>query len=355
MRSKSLASALSLVLVGIVCAPVSAAAARSGGARKAPQGPWPTKAMIDVGIDRAVRELAKRFAMDETQAKVLSDDFKKRLPEFLKQHRPVLQKIVNEGLETVITGEKPTPAKVAEWAKAARPVVLALDKELVGTYKEVREVLRPEQVKKWDADYQKYRLGKALALTEIGKLSRGEFNPSTWRHPMPKPKPDRKLMPPPSDRSKKAEAVADASGKSSGSTKGNRFKARGGSQSGPPKIGQSDAVKGGVVVSSRAPRKLSAWESYVKQFIRKHDLDEGRTNSAMAILKDLQEQAATYEAKHKKELERLQKAVTASDSAVRPRVQAQLDELRRPIDELFGELRSRLDGLLTKTERSGRK
>lgn len=338
--------------------PGIAAQTATDGEQEAPKGPWFTKAMIDAGIQRVVRDIVRDHRMDEKQAQALSEQLSRRLPEFLKRQRPVLQRLVNEYLETVIIGDPPTPEKVAEWAQAVRPVAVAADKELAATYTELRPLLRPDQLKRWDGDYQKYRVAKAVALTEIGKLARGGFDPKTWHNPMPKPKPDLSLRPPPSVAVAEpvvAGEVVDTNGAAT-SGKRNQFKTRG-NDGGPgaARFGQSRPPNDDVIVIGGAPRKLTAWESYVKQFIKKHDLDPGRENTALAILKDLREQAGTYEMRHQKELSQLTKAVADADPEVRPRLQAQLDELRKPIDDLFEELRSRLDGVLTESERGKEK
>lgn len=337
----------------LVCAQGLAQAASRKGASRAIQGPWPTKPMIEAAVHRVVVEWAKHFKLDQDQAKVLEEQMAGRWPEFFKRNRPALQKVVNECLETVIIGEPPTPARVAKWAKALQPVIAEADKELGDTYKNVRKVLGPEQIKTWDTGYKNYRLGKTFALTELGKLARGQFNPKHWQNPLPKPKPDPLLKPPPSVVRQQSQVAAEVGKRGRSGRKGNRFRKnrRQTQTAGPARFGQSSSATGSTIVGGRTPRKLSAWESYVKQFIKKHDLDSDRANSAMAILKDIREQARSYEATHSKELKRLGQAVSAADSVVRPRLQAQLNELRAPVDDLFGELRARLENLLTESER----
>ncbi len=325
---------------------------RPASTRPTTRGPWPTGRMIDVALRRAIRDAARRNNMDPKQTAVLERQVMTRWPRFLKKHRPVLQQLVNEYLEVIIIGKPPSPEQAARWAKAFRPILAVADEQIEGTHRAVRAVLRPEQVERWDRDHQGYRQGKSQLATQIDKLARGQFDPRQWRTPFPKPGPEDRMpvrpsTPSPGGQSDNGAARADGSARSTDRAASGRRGA-----TGPPRYGSKDlSGRTGVIGSGGVARPLDAWESYVKQYIKRHGLDAGQTNAAMAILKELKDRGKSYRLKYRAELKRLERAVAAADPAARPRFQAQLDQVRRPIDELFGELRSRLDGLLTESQR----
>ena len=338
------------VAVVLLAGPVCAAETPSPrhGATSAPSGPWLPKSIVDAGLKRMVHDLAGRHKMDAKQTAVFEKQALTRWPAFLEKHRPVLQKIVNEYLEAVIIGDPPTAERVAEWAKALQPVMKAAVGEFEGTYKAVRKVLRPEQHKLWDQDQKGFRLAKTVAGFEVARLAQGKFDPRKWVAPWPKPPADARMPVPPvkTTSAEDSRERAASAGRSSRSARGGK--------SGPPRFGERRASESAGVISGRGSvRSPDAWESYVKQFIKRHGLGRGQANQAMAILKDLRGQAKAHEKKHAGEIKKLERSISAADPAAKPRFQAQLDELRGPVADLFDDLRDRLDALLTEAQREG--
>jgi len=303
-----------------------------------------------------IRDLTKHHKFDAKQSAVLEREVMSRWPAFLKEHRPALQKLINEYLEVAIVGKAPSAEKVAGWAKAFQPVVEAAAKEADGSYKAVRKVLRPNQIKTWDSEYKSFSANKKSAQTEVARLARGQFDPRTWRSPLPSVPVKERLpvlpsSPDASGQDRGEGGVSEGRARSGGSS--NRFKPRRGAK-GPPRYGEKAPARSGGPTEARRPsRSLDAWESHVKQFISRHRLSAGQANSAMAILEEVRSQAKTYESRHQKELKRLERAVSVAEPAARPKLKEQLYELRRPIDGLFDELHRRLDGLLSEEQRRG--
>jgi len=330
------------------------------GTTSAPSGPWLPKALVEAGLKRMVRDLAGRHKMDAKQTAVFEKQALTRWPAFLEKHRPVLQEIVNEYFEAVIIGEPPTAERVADWAKTLQPVINAAAKEFEGTYKAVRKVLRPEQQKLWDQDQNGFRAAKMAVGFEVGRLAQGKFDPRKWVAPWPKPPADARMdvpQPVAKQTQTRDERQADAgrSNRFARANKSGRSATGGRRASGPPRFGERRAPKGtGATGAGESLRPLDMWESYVKQFIKRHDLSKAQANQAMAVLKELRGQAKAYEKKHADEIKKLERSISAADPAAKPRFQGQLDELREPIAHLFEDLRTRLDTLLTEAQREGR-
>ncbi len=91
---------------------------------------------------------------------------------------------------------------------------------------------------------------------------------------------------------------------------------------------------------------LHPWEIYVREFITQHQLTAAQQAAAMAVLKDVRSRAAQTELSLR---EKTAQAEEMSDPAARA---ARLAELRKPTDQLFIELKNRLDGLLTASQRT---
>lgn len=106
----------------------------------------------------------------------------------------------------------------------------------------------------------------------------------------------------------------------------------------------------------------SEWEAYTRRFIADHNLDEGQTNAALAILKQCQERAGKYIQTKVDEFQQLAADVAENDriAPVSPERDRKLArhraELRAPIDEIFEkDLRPRLEKLLTPKQREAAK
>jgi len=97
------------------------------------------------------------------------------------------------------------------------------------------------------------------------------------------------------------------------------------------------------------PATLGPWEKYVRDFIPRHGLTPAQEAAALSILKELQTRAAHF---RKANAARIAEAERIADAKAR---QKRLDDLNKPLDRLFEELKERLGGLLTATQRDAAK
>lgn len=89
------------------------------------------------------------------------------------------------------------------------------------------------------------------------------------------------------------------------------------------------------------------WEKFVREFIQQHDLSASQQSAAMAILKDVLLRADRIE---RSNAGRFAEAHSIDDERTREK---RLAELQKPIDQLFDEMKRRLDGLLSASQRKG--
>lgn len=90
---------------------------------------------------------------------------------------------------------------------------------------------------------------------------------------------------------------------------------------------------------------LNPWEKYVRDFIKNHELSSSQETAALGILKDIQARAVPIGrtvAQRKTEIEQI------TDAAEKTK---RLKDVDKPLDDLFAEMKTRLDGLLTATQR----
>lgn len=90
---------------------------------------------------------------------------------------------------------------------------------------------------------------------------------------------------------------------------------------------------------------LHPWEEHLQKFIEFHGLTTAQANAGKAILKDVLRRAIQIQKTNASEAAAAERM---TDPAAK---KALLAELKKPVDELFGEFKSRLDSLLTRSQR----
>jgi len=305
-------------------------------------GFWPTPRMVEVLLLKGVDAISERYQFDESQYGAIRKDFLVRYPELLKRHRAALQPIVNEILEMGLAEEKPTPETVAEWAQKLDPVVADTRKALRATHDEIAPLLRPDQKRRWDVDFAQLMIGLGVVDAQLALWKRGQFDPNEWPP---------KLAGAPRGPSASSPTTAETPPTSPievivsgfGAASGRRLDTVGDRRNEPSNTK-------GPTGPSEIP--LDRWEGYVKEFIRTHDLDKAQANQAMAILRDVRQRAKQYQDKNKDEFKRIDRESAVSGPDRRAVLREQLKYLQAPLNDLFDELRSRLDGVLGSNQRS---
>ncbi len=103
------------------------------------------------------------------------------------------------------------------------------------------------------------------------------------------------------------------------------------------------------------------WESYVREFIRKHDLDNAQSEAAYSILRECKTRAEDYRKSREKDFkqvtERMAETQKSSSSMKVKKQKMQVwqqieKQLEKPIHDLFQELKDRLDRIPTDAQKA---
>lgn len=91
--------------------------------------------------------------------------------------------------------------------------------------------------------------------------------------------------------------------------------------------------------------ELDAWEQYVEQFIRDYNLDKGQRDAARSCLGELRLRAQTHRERYKMEIAQLEKRIVTNQGSEKEfqYVKALLDKLYGPVDDMFVELKHRIN------------
>jgi hypothetical protein len=304
-------------------------------------GFWPTPRMIELVVERIIDDVTRRYGLDERQQALYREQTATLIPSLLEKHRKKAAPLISAILSQWISGEVPDKEKVAEWSKTLLPIMQESLAKYDGVFRSMRPHLRPAQRTKWGRDHFYAKMGFALAEAKLRSYAQGQFEPKDWINPLGGQWRD--PLPGPYQRNEDIIAAAKKAGMET------RL---------PP------TLLGGIfealdtrsrVATTTEPADdyvpLNKWERHTKRFIRRYDLDEGQKTAALAILKELQQQAETYRASHSKDFTRLSRALRKAKGEAQTNLRIELTELERPLHHLFEELQTRLDSLLTESQR----
>lgn len=357
---------------------------------------------IDALIDNHVRFLARRYNLSEDQEAYTQAFVRQKADAFLQKHREELYDLVDRLFEVRAGGNMDTQ-ELAKWGTRALPLYEEAKALIVDGNNEWREILTDDQRKTHDEDVRE--MYDSFSTTEdqlhrivSGQMTLEEFRKGPGRQtPRPATTPPTKNAPqapvaretPPAVRETPAaarETPAEPSAKTSGGSvvpaapaapaapvdrPHVTLEANGRATSKPaarpaenagPRQAQRARDRGAARTqpTPAAPTSTefeSQWETYVREFIQRYQLDDAQTQKAQSILKDCQDLGQRQMQKRKPEIERLEKKLaTLPESKDKLKEMTEINQQRakllEPITEIFEkQLKPRLDKLPTRAQR----
>ncbi len=289
-------------------------------------GFWPTPKMMRALIERGAVAIAERYRLDDDQlvdvAKHLLDEY----PKLFDRHRAHLQPVINDILELRLAREEPTEEHITRMARNLQPFLQDARKSIRKTNQVVRPLLRPHQKRLWDADFVRMIAVLSVTDSQLAKWRRGEFSLDDW--------PLSAVYGMAEAGARESDLAADtAAGLLGGKGRATSDASRYGFDAGQPEV------------------PLDRWQTYVKEFIRRHELGEAQTHQAKAVLKDVQRRARAHEKQNEIEYRRIKRELREAKGNRRAELVSILLDLRKPLRDLFDELRGRLESLLRSDQR----
>jgi hypothetical protein len=272
-------------------------------------GSMPAAATVEKIMQEAVRNISRRYNLNEAQIAETDKLMKREVHKFLKEHEAVVWPAIRDLLAVQLGGSNPGAEEAARIGKAAQPLVGKAKEAIFRANEEWRTYLTAEQKTTHDYD-----------LAEMEKsFQQIEKNFSDWAAGKPT---DAGLFPPP--------AIDDRSPR------------------------RAPKPKGGLPEPEVETFRVSIFDTFVEEFIRENQLDQGQIDTARSILKEFKVKANDFKETKKEELTKIaaeQKA--ALDARDRERMKAADTALKKalePVQALFGEMEERLKALLTSTQ-----
>lgn len=301
-----------------------------------PEGLWPSQKLLHLMLGRWAEQVSEKYDMDDVQTAKLRVKVTERWSGFLKQNRSAIQPIVNEFIEMRMELQPPAKDRVQAWAKRTTPVFDKFRAQLSQGMAEFREVLTPFQRIKFEIDALKLGVGMKLAEGKLKQWKKGEFDENDFWEP------------------------------TSGERRRRRAERRRRRKEEAEKIAESDATAPGGPESADASTtipndrtdqiavELKAWDRYVEEFIRIYALDEGQRDAVLSVLSELKDRAIAHRDRRRDDIAKLEyriKTFNGADDELSD-LKQRLTELYGPIDDMFKELKRRVEQIPTEKQRA---
>jgi hypothetical protein len=282
--------------------------------------PWD----INGRIDMLTNAVAVRYQLSGEQRSDLRQRIWGDVITLTKRSFPSMLPTLGEMLETRAAGEPFTPEQVSRWMRNMRPLIDRNMEYIQSSLSAFRQTLEPHQREIFDRDVAAADRRAMVVMNQMTHWERGQWKPADWglqhdpihaKQAEPNPRP----QPAPRERRLRRELAGPV------------------------------AAEASVVARDR-----DQWEQYVEQFIRRYGLDEAQQTAAWSVYADLKARADQWHASHADELNALEAKANASegDASQRQSAKQHLSEAKQPLVDMFAELKSRLDNLLTSEQRS---
>ncbi len=285
--------------------------------RPAPWDLWPTAKMIDL----ASEQIGRRYNLTEDQNSYTRALMSQRVNRFLVEHEAEVRALLKEAWTARLKGEAPSVETAKTWAQRGLPIFEAAKREILEGNKEWREVLDEKQRKIHDVDMRVMERNFDITKKRMDRWGGGGFDSEKdWYR-----------------------------GGLVGALTGQQSTTR------PSRRGRVGPSAGGVV------RSEDYWEQYVRQFIKNYSLDESQSQAARSILSECKQRAGEYRQGRKEQFEKANSKVREvlakrpGDAVTIRAAYGDLRALNKPINELFKELKRRLEEIPTAAQKKSYK
>ena len=282
------------------------------------EGFWPTRIMMERVIDRIVDQMAKHYNFDEEQTRMTREMLKVRYPDYLNSNRAEIQTLLNKYFEALVNDKPPTPEEVAEWAKNAQPMLAGLGEVTHEVMDTMHEYLNDDQIVMLDAELVAFDAGMQMAQNKLSVWADGGFDPDT-------------------------EWIFSTKNRQSGEEEG----------MGPEELEDSEEGVADEDARAKSTMPVDEWALYTQRFIERYQLNDEQKQKAHQILRRQQEARDNYLRRKADEMKRVtQMLADAKSEEEQLAALKAYEDLNEPVNQLFKQLKDRLDALPTRAQRN---
>lgn len=261
-------------------------------------------------MDQVCDGIARKYNLTDQQKAYTRKLMAHHVKAFLDRHQRKVRTLVAEAIRLAAPGAKRNPDDFQEWAQRSRPLWDEAKEAILKGNERWRRCLNEDQKKIHDRDLRLMRSNFEAFDKKFARWRDGGYDPGI-----------------------------------------DRFVFRTRSAPEPPE-GQDAVVGPGPWTVTND----SYWDLYVRNFIKRYKLDAAQAETAYSILKECKDRAEQYTETHKGEIDTSEaklRELRLSGSPRRDIIEAEKQHrgLTAPLDDLFTELRERLEKIPTSAQR----
>lgn len=280
----------------------------------APQGgQLLSEGMVRALLKRSTYDLARKLDMDEPQREQFAEKTSELWMPFFQKHRSRLAPLVNRMIEAQWDPDLPSAADAQDWADKALELNEVFAEQFKKSNQELAKLLTPEQLSRFEKLGEQFEAGLKQFSDELDKMKQGKLHETRW-----------------------------AKGRLARRERQQRYQR------------DREQREFQEVLSSPelAALTVGAWDAYVVGFVREFGLDDAQKLAASSVLDDVRKRAVQYVKSHAEDLNEVKREVKSAEAEQRKQIVQQRAELVKPLNDLFAELRTRLEQIPTEAQRS---
>jgi hypothetical protein len=291
-------------------------------------------------FDAAVEMMAERYGLDEGQKRLMRATLIRESNDLFVRHSSQIMQYAVEAIQTRAAGEPFTPEQVARWAQLAEPVFLDSRERMNVAAAEFAKHLRPEQAEALliDLDAANRRMDDLYVQSQ--RWADGDWDPVDWG-----------LEEDPIQTGTAGKGTAHGAAPLAGEPQSVEQQPE--HKHGQPTIGELVAAGRGAAGASSQPAEDDAWAQYVRRFIEKYKLNDAQQAHAWRIYRDVKARGDTQRRRYTQQIEAAQRRGGGrKDEKTQTGVTELQARLKSQLDQLYVQLKARLDKLPTRQQRA---
>lgn len=276
-------------------------------------------------------ELGQRYNLRPEQKTYVKNMLVRESVQYMVKSGPVMMDMMKQMQAEKVWEQPLTSQAVQKYVQMYRPIMEGGQEMLQKATQEMQTIMDDDQKKMLEEDWKLCQDRFETSRKMMMKWESGDWKPDDWGLPA-----DGTI---PTDGSAARRLRQKLYGDGPRGPKGNN--------SGAPQAGViGTTVKNGDRQFDQT--NANDWGGFVERYIKYYSLDPAVQGSARGILFEIQKRAKAPAERMAGKAEELKKQLAQKDLAPEARagLEKQLAEVNKPMQELFGELVKRLDGLL---------
>lgn len=301
-----------------------------------------TPKMVNGILGKMADETSNRYGFDEDQKYQTREIFRDRLSNWLADNQEGIQKLMSGYVEGLLADEAPSPEYVADLAAGLRPLAEDFKNVMVDMSDEMGDYMTEDQLIQKEGEIAAIETMFTFIDQRLGSWEEGGFDP-VIDHPT-----GAQFQQAERERQ---QIVATATQEARKETIDMIYEGRD-----KPFGDNLDRVRRDQNSTQSASAKTAEdkdpWSIYVREFVKKYELNDAQSNQCDRILRKLQEDRDTYLRRVDPRIVEIENRLTETPAGpARDQLVAKYEELAKPIETKFTLLKQKLNKIPTRAQR----